>query len=48
MRSDPEAQSAASEIVSDVRTRGDAAVVTWTKKLDDARFELKDLWISQK
>lgn len=47
-RSDPEAQSVASKIVSDVRARGDAALIEWTKKLDHASFGLRDLWISEK
>ena len=47
-QSDAEAQSVASEIVSDVRRRGDAAVLAWTKKLDRVLLRAKDLWISQK
>jgi histidinol dehydrogenase len=45
---DLEAQTVAAEIVSDVRLRGDAALLSWTKKLDNANLGLKDLWISQK
>ena len=47
-QSDSEAQSVASEIVSDVRRRGDAALITWTNKLDHADLRPKDLWFSQK
>ena len=47
-QSDAEAQSVASEIVSDVRRRGDAGVLAWTKKLDRVLLRAKDLWISQK
>jgi histidinol dehydrogenase len=47
-QNDEEAQGVASEIVSDVRKRGDAAVLAWTKKLDHADVDVKDLWISQK
>ena len=45
---DDEAQRAAAEIVSDVRKRGDAALLAWTKKLDDPEMPINDLWISQK
>jgi len=45
---DDEAQRAAAEIVSDVRKRGDAALLAWTKKLDDPEMRINDLWISQK
>ncbi|PYU07241.1 MAG: histidinol dehydrogenase, partial [Acidobacteria bacterium] len=47
-QSDAEAQRVASEIVSDVRRRGDAALLTWTNKLDHAELRPKDLWFSQK
>jgi histidinol dehydrogenase len=47
-QSDVEAQRTAAEIVSDVRKRGDAALLAWTKKLDDPETRLDDLWISQK
>jgi histidinol dehydrogenase len=46
--SDAEAQSVASEIVSDVRRRGDAALLTWSNKLDHVELRPKDLWFSQK
>jgi len=47
-QSDAEAQRTASEIVCDVRERGDSALFAWTKKLDDPAIQSKDLWISQK
>ena len=47
-QNDPEAQKVAAEIVSDVRLRGDAALVSWTRKLNDADFSVKDIWIPQK
>jgi histidinol dehydrogenase len=45
---DDDAQRAAAEIVSNVRKRGDAALLVWTKKLDDPEMGISDLWISQK
>ncbi len=45
---DAEALRIASEIVSDVGKRGDAAVLAWTKKLDDPEIQRSSLWISQK
>jgi histidinol dehydrogenase len=47
-QSDVEAQRAAAEIVTDVRKHGDAALLAWTKKLDDPAILRNDLWISQK
>ena len=47
-QSDVEAQRIASEIVSDVRKRGDAALLGWTRKLDDPAIRIKDFWLSQK
>src|SRR5260221_14001102 len=47
-QSDVEAQRIASEIVSDVRKRGDAALLEWTRKLDDPAIRIKDFWFSQK
>jgi len=46
-QSDDEAQRTAAEIVSDVRRRGDAALLAWTKKLDDPETRLDNLWIPQ-
>jgi histidinol dehydrogenase len=48
VQSDVEAQHVSSEIVADVRKRGDAALLAWTRKLDHAKFRAKDLWISQR
>ena len=45
---DREAQKVATKIVADVRLRGDAALLFWTQKLDDANFRGTDLWISRK
>jgi histidinol dehydrogenase len=45
---DVEAQAVAARIVADVRALGDAALLSWTKKLDRADLRAKDLWISQK
>src|SRR5260221_13157218 len=47
-QSDVEAQRIASEIVSDVRKRGDAALLEWTRKLDDPAIRIKNFWFSQK
>ena len=44
---DIEAQRVASEIVADVRKRGDAALFAWTKKLDDTNLARKGVWISK-
>jgi len=46
--SDSEVQRTASEIVSDVRRRGDAALLAWINNLDHAEVCPQDLWISQK
>jgi histidinol dehydrogenase len=45
---DEEAHSVASEIVSDVRKRGDAALFAWTKKLDHLDLARDGVWISRK
>ena len=47
-QSDAEAQRTAAEIVSDVRKRGDTALLAWTNKLDHVPLRAKDIWISQK
>ena len=46
-QSDAKAQRVAATIVSDVRCRGDSALLAWTKKLDHADLRSKDLWFSQ-
>jgi histidinol dehydrogenase len=43
---DAEAEGIASEIVGDVRRRGDAALSTWVKKLDGIDLRRESLWIS--
>jgi histidinol dehydrogenase len=45
---DEEAHSVASEIVADVRKRGDAALFAWTKKLDHLDLACDGVWISKK
>jgi len=47
-QSDVKAQRVAAKIISDVRRRGDAALLAWTKKLDYADVRTKDLWFSPK
>jgi histidinol dehydrogenase len=44
---DAEAGRIASEILIDVRKRGDAALALWTKKLDGIDISRAGLWISQ-
>ena len=45
---DDEAHSVASEIVADVRKRGDSALFAWTKKLDHLNLACDGVWISRK
>ena len=45
---DAEAGRIASEILVDVRKRGDAALAAWTKKLDGIDITRAGLWISQR
>src|SRR5713101_6004201 len=45
---DDEAYSVASEIVADVRKRGDSALFAWTKKLDHLNRARDGVWISRK
>ena len=47
-RQDDKAQSVAAEIVTDVRNRGDAALFSWTKKLDHVNLAREGVWISKK
>lgn len=44
---DVEAERVASEIVADVRKRGDTALIAWAKKLDGIDIRRKSLWISE-
>ncbi|MBI3647013.1 MAG: histidinol dehydrogenase [Acidobacteriales bacterium] len=43
---DGEAQRVAARIVSDVRKRGDAALVAWTRKLDGVDLQRQEVWIA--
>jgi histidinol dehydrogenase len=45
-RRDARAEAVSSRIVGDVRRRGDAALFTWTRRLDDVRLTPKKLWVS--
>src|SRR5260370_14781326 len=45
---DDEAYSVATEIVADVRKRGDSALFAWTKKLDELDIARTGVWISEK
>ena len=47
-RQDDKAQSAAAEIVADVRKRGDAALFAWAKKLDHINLAREGVWISKR
>lgn len=44
---DSEARTRATEIIADVRKRGDAALFAWTKKLDRIDLASTGVWISQ-
>ena len=44
---DAEAERVASEIVADVRKRGNAALFAWAKKLDAIDLRRESLWISE-
>jgi histidinol dehydrogenase len=44
---DAEAERIASEIVGDIRRRGDTALSAWVKKLDDIDLHNESLWISE-
>ena len=39
------AEAVSSQIVGDVRRRGDAALFSWTRRLDDVRLTPKKLWV---
>src|SRR5260370_4276101 len=45
---DQEAHAVASEIVGDVRKRGDSALFAWTKKLDHVDLASDGVWIPRK
>jgi histidinol dehydrogenase len=44
---DRESERVALRIVSDVRRRGDAALFSWTRRLDGFRVGRNDLWVSR-
>src|SRR5258708_1197283 len=44
---DAEAERIASEIVGDIRRRGDTGLSAWVKKLDDIDLHNESLWISE-
>lgn len=46
-RSDADAERVAAKIVADVRGRGDAALFSWTEKLDRRKLTAKSLWIGK-
>ena len=45
---DQDSQAVTARIIADVRKRGDAALLAWTKELGQADLTANDLWISQK
>jgi histidinol dehydrogenase len=45
---DIEAENVAAKIIADVRRRGDAALVSWTKQLDGIDLASKGIWVSQR
>ncbi len=47
-RRDVQAEKVASKIIADVRRRGDAALLFWTKKLDGMNLAHRGMWVSQR
>jgi histidinol dehydrogenase len=47
-RRDVEAERVASKIIADVQRRGDAALFSWTKKLDGINLARDGMWVSQR
>jgi len=47
-RRDVQAESVAGRIIADVRRRGDAALLSWTKKLDGMNLTRQRIWVSQR
>jgi histidinol dehydrogenase len=45
---DIQAEAVAGKIIADVRRRGDAALFSWTKKLDDVNLSRQGIWVSQR
>jgi histidinol dehydrogenase len=46
-RRDLSAERVAAQIIADIRTRGDAGLSFWTKKLDDIDLAHVQMWVSQ-
>jgi histidinol dehydrogenase len=46
-RRDVEAEKVAATIIADVRRRGDAALVSWTRKLDGINLARHGMWIAE-
>src|SRR5437879_3531819 len=47
-RRDVQAEKVAGKIIADVRRRGDAALFSWTKKLDGINLPRQGVWVSQR
>jgi histidinol dehydrogenase len=47
-RRDVSAETVASKIIADIRRRGDAALFSWTKKLDGMNLARQGIWVSQR
>jgi histidinol dehydrogenase len=47
-RRDVQAEKVAARIIADVRRRGDAALRSWTKKLDGINLTRPGMWVSQR
>ena len=47
-RRDVQAEKVAAKIIADVRRRSDAALLSWTQKLDGVNLARHRVWISQR
>jgi len=47
-RRDIQAEKVAAKIIADVRRRGDAALFSWTQKLDGINLPRRRMWVSQR
>jgi histidinol dehydrogenase len=47
-RRDIQAEKVAAKIIADLRRRGDAAVLSWTEKLDGINLARHGMWVSQR
>lgn len=47
-RRDIQAEKVAAKIIVDVRRRGDAALFSWTQKLDGINLPRRRMWVSQR